>query len=136
MTTHTLYEHPDHVAVCRLPVGVAAPDWATGRPSPLVSLTFTADETSLVCAADAVPTGVTHEGPFTALAVAGPLDFGLTGVLAELLRPLADAGVSVFTVSTYDTDWILLPAERAGEAVEALRRRGHVVTPRPSDSTS
>lgn len=128
MTSWTLYEHPHQLAVCRLAAGAEAPEWASTRPAALVSLTYTAAETSLVCAADAVPDGVTFSGPFAAFSVAGPLDLSLTGVLAELLRPLADDGISVFTISTHDTDWILVPAERAGAAAEALRRRGHAVT--------
>ncbi|WP_298325278.1 ACT domain-containing protein [Haloactinopolyspora sp.] len=127
MSARTLHEHPGDLAVCRLPAGAEAPDWATTHPAPIVSLTYTADETSLVCAASAVPSGVPHEGPFTSFSVAGPLDFTLTGVLAGLLQPLAEAEISVFTLSTHDTDWILVPAGRSGAAKEALRRRGHVV---------
>ncbi|MGH8827615.1 MAG: ACT domain-containing protein [Jiangellaceae bacterium] len=132
MTTWTLNVHPGHLAVCRLPVGAALPDWASATDGPITSLTRTAAETSIVCAADVVPEHVTYEGPFTALAVAGPLDFALAGVLAELLTPLAEAGVSVFTISTFDTDWILVPADRTGAAIEALRRRGHTVTEGPT----
>nr|WP_218889509.1 ACT domain-containing protein [Saccharopolyspora hordei] len=67
------------------------------------------------------------EGPFRALEVAGPLDFSLTGVLASLLVPLADVGISVFTLSTFDTDWILVPADSAGKAADALTAAGHTV---------
>ena len=70
----------------------------------------------MVCAARSVPTKSVHQRPFTAFEVEGPLDFALTGVLAELLAPLAEAEISVFTLSTYDTDWILVPGRR--------RRRG------------
>jgi hypothetical protein len=59
--------------------------------------------------------------------VAGTLDFALTGVLAGLLEPLAAEAISVFTLSTFDTDWILVPADRADDAAEAWRRRGHTV---------
>ncbi|MBE9375426.1 ACT domain-containing protein [Saccharopolyspora sp. HNM0983] len=68
------------------------------------------------------------QGPFRALEVQGPLDFSLTGVLASLLVPLADAGVSVFTLSTFDTDWILVPAESADAAVDSLTAAGHTVS--------
>lgn len=67
------------------------------------------------------------EGPFRALEVRGPLDFSLTGVLASLLTPLADAEISVFTLSTFDTDWILVPAALTGAASEALTAAGHIV---------
>lgn len=134
MTTWTLIVHPGRLAVCRLPVGAAVPDWVSATDGPIASLTRTAAETSIVCAADDVPEHITHEGPFTALAVAGPLDFALTGVLSELLTPLAEAGMSVFTISTFDTDWILVPADRTGAAIEALRRRGHIVTEGPTSA--
>ena len=65
---------------------------------------------------------------FIAFSVKGPLDFALTGVLAELLAPLAAAEISVFTLSTFDTDWILVPGDKADEAAEVWRRSGHEVT--------
>jgi hypothetical protein len=74
---------------------------------------------------------VKKEGPFTAFAVEGPLDFALTGVLHALLGPLAEAGISVFTLSTDSTDWILVPIGKAEEAAEQWRRRGHTVVPAP-----
>ena len=73
--------------------------------------------------------GRAQQGPFTAFAVEGPLDFALTGVLAALLAPLAEAGISVFTISTYDTDWMLVPSRERDAAAEAWRRRGHTVAP-------
>lgn len=78
-------------------------------------------------AAEAGP-DVRVQGPFRALEVEGPLDFSLTGVLASLLVPLADAEVSVFTLSTFDTDWILVPADSADLAAEALTAAGHTVS--------
>jgi hypothetical protein len=63
-------------------------------------------------------------GPWRAFEVAGPLDFALTGILSRLAQPLADAGVSLFAVSTYDTDYVLVRAESAASAVNAWRRAG------------
>jgi hypothetical protein len=120
-----LREHPQAVSVVQLPPGAPAPEWATGGP--LASVTWTAEETSVVCPSSAVPDELPGriEGPFTAFEVAGPLGFSLTGVLATLLRPLADARISVFTVSTYDTDWLLVRAGSAAEARSAWRADGH-----------
>ena len=109
----------------RLAPGSEVPEWA--ESSSVFSVTATATETSLVCAARSVPTKARAQKPFTAFAVQGTLDFALTGVLAELLAPLAEEAVSVFTLSTFDTDWILVPADRADDATEAWRRRGHTV---------
>src|SRR4051812_150388 len=102
---HRLLVLPGTYAVCRLPADAAAPNWGAGD---FVSVTRTAGETSVVCREDAVPEGVPREGGRRLLRVAGALDVALVGVLASLLVPLADAGVSVFCVSTFDTDYLLI----------------------------
>jgi len=68
---------------------------------------------------------VVHEGGFRVLRIQGPLDFALTGILDSLLHPLADERIAVFTVSTYDTDYILVREAALGRAVEILMRGGH-----------
>ena len=122
---HVLVMHDEPLVVVRLGVGADIPDWASSGT--LFSVTATATETSLVCGARGVPRKVRQQGPFTAFAVEGPLDFALTGVLAGLLVPLAEAQVPVFALSTFDTDWLLVPADRAAAAAEAWRRAGHGV---------
>ena len=121
-----LNRYPETLAVVRLGPGTEVPKWA--ESSSLFSITATATETSIVCAARSVPTKSVHQRPFTAFEVEGPLDFALTGVLAELLAPLAAAEISVFTLSTFDTDWILIPGDKADQAAEEWRRSGHEVT--------
>ena len=121
-----LVRHDEPLAVVRLGAGSEVPDWATS--STLLSITATAEETSVVCAAGAVPARATSEGPFTAFRVGGTLDFALTGVLSRLLAPLAEAGISVFTLSTYDTDWVLVPTARADVAAAVWAESGHPVT--------
>ena len=120
--TFTLHQFPEKLAVVRLAPGAEIPQWA--ESSSLFSITATATETSLVCASRSVPTKTPSQKPFTAFAVQGPLDFALTGVLSDLLAPLAEAEISVFTISTFDTDWILVPVVRADDAAEAWRRSG------------
>jgi hypothetical protein len=129
---HTLVQYDDALAVVRLGPGSDIPSWATA--STLFSVTATKTETSIVCHASTVPAKARREGPFVAFEVAGPLDFALTGVLSALLAPLAHAGVSVFTISTYDTDWILIKADAAEAAVAAWTAAGHTVTT-PSPDT-
>ncbi len=105
------------LAVCRLtPDSALAPWMVEGE---LWSLTRTRDELSVVVDATRVPAGVRAEGPFSVFMVAGPLDFGLTGILARLTAPLAEAGIPVFVVSTYDTDYVLVRSERAAAACAA-----------------
>ena len=117
---------PGRLDVCRLEAGAAPPAWAAGGP--LWSITASADELSVVCAEGRAPEGVRREGGWRALKVAGPLDFALTGVLSGVAGPLAEAGVSIFAVSTFDTDYVLVKEERLGAAVAALRAAGLAVT--------
>ncbi len=121
----TLQRFPETLAIVRFPPGGDIPSWA--ESSSIFSITATATETSVVCAARSVPTKARHEKPFTAFCVAGQLDFSLTGVLSELLAPLAEAEISVFTISTFDTDWILIRTPDADKATTEWRRRGHEV---------
>ncbi len=123
--TYTLEQFPEKLAVVRLGPGAEVPAWA--ESSSLFSVTATATETSVVCAMRSVPKKAKQAGPFIAFAVQGPLDFALTGVLSELLRPLAAAQISVFTISTYDTDWVLVPVNDASLAAAEWRRSGHEV---------
>ena len=126
---YTLLRYPEKLVVASLAAGSDVPDWA--ESSSVLAIIATATETTLVCAGRSVPRKVRQEGPFTAFAVEGPLDFSLTGVLHGLLGPLAEEQISVFTMSTFPTDWILVPVGRADEAAEAWRRRGHTVAPAP-----
>ena len=84
-------------------------------------------ELTLVAPEASVPDGVGAERGWRALEVDGPLDFSMTGVLAALSGALAQAGVSIFAVSTYDTDVLLVRAGQLRAAVDALRDAGHVV---------
>ncbi len=88
----------------------------------LVSVTLTRDELSLVVPEDAAPESAQIAGGWRALRVAGVLDFALTGVLASLAAPLADAGISIFAVSTYDTDYLLIPATNLTTALDCPAR--------------
>ena len=129
-----LSRYPETLAVVKLPPGAEVPGWA--ESSSIFSVTATATETSVVCAARSVPKKSVHQRPFTAFEVEGPLDFALTGVLSALLQPLAEAEISVFTLSTFDTDWILVPGDAADRAEEEWRRSGHTVEPAvPSTAT-
>lgn len=116
---------PDRLSVCRLP---ADAPWPQPPVSGFFSVTRTDDEISVVCQEDAAPVDARIEPDWRALEVAGPLDFGLVGVMAQLTAPLADVDVSVFVISTYDTDLVLVHAGALERAVQALRDAGHVVT--------
>jgi hypothetical protein len=116
-----------HLAICRMNHDAPFPSWLPRTSSPLTAIVRTDDELSVVCPAAEVPGDVHHEGPWRALRVAGPLDFALVGILARLSTALADAGISVFAISTFDTDYLLVRGETLDQAVTALRSAGHDV---------
>lgn len=118
---------PDDYAVCRLDVGTPVPaglDASIG----LVSVTWTPTEISLICPSQQAPPGAIVNTPWRCLRVSGPLDLALTGILAALVNPLAEARVNIFAFSTYDTDYLLVPDVRLDEALAALSVAGHRVT--------
>jgi hypothetical protein len=116
---------PDRLAVCRLPADAPFPEWT--RPGDLLALVRTRDELSIVCAERYVPPEVRAERGWRAVMVQGPLEFSLTGVLASLAVPLARAGVSVFALSTFDTDYVLVKEDALDRAVAALTGAGFLV---------
>jgi hypothetical protein len=117
---------PGAYAVCRWAPGEALPDWV--HQGAFVSVTRTPTELSVVSAFDAVPAGTVHEGPWRMLVVRGPLDFALTGVMASLASPLAAAAISIFTIATYDTDYLLVRAGDLERAIAALTSAGHRIS--------
>jgi hypothetical protein len=114
-------------AVCRLPVGSALPTGvlAHANNGGVVSVTWTTDEISIMCPAAHVPEGASVETPWRCFRVTGPINLALTGVLASIISPLADARVNIFAFSTFDTDYLLVPAVRLTEAIAALTAAGH-----------
>ena len=112
----------DPLAVVRLPGNAAVPDWATRGI--FCSITRTPHELSIVTSFADVPATEQREGPWTAFMVHGPLDFALTGILSKISGALANAGVSIFAISTYDTDYVLVPSEDAERARSALTTSG------------
>lgn len=116
---------PGVLAVARLAPEAEVPSWAA--EGVLTASVRTPGELSVVCAAEAVPAGVLVQGGWRVLRLEGPFAFELTGILSAVLLPLAAAGVPIFALSTYDTDWVLVPGERLGVAVSALRASGHTV---------
>jgi hypothetical protein len=119
----TLILLPDEMVVARLSADAALPDWALAAS--FVSITRTPDELSILCPASHAPDDIQAERGWRCLQVAGPLDFSLVGMLASLLGPLQEAGVSVFALSTYDTDYLLMKNTQLSRALKALRAAGH-----------
>ncbi|MFV2017413.1 ACT domain-containing protein [Micromonospora sp. LOL_023] len=119
---------PEEYAICRLPAGSSLPAGLLAGPADgIVSVTWTEDEVSIICRADRAPAEATAATPWRCLQVAGPLDLAMTGVLASLAGPLADARVNIVAFSTYDTDYLLVPTVRLAEALATLTGTGHRV---------
>ncbi len=118
----------EELALCRLDPDEAVPEWATGG---FVATVKTPEELSVVCPAARVPPEAVASSGWRAFRVAGALDLSLTGVLAALLDPLEQAEIPIFAISSYDTDYVLVPSERVEAAREALVAAGHrFVAPR------
>jgi hypothetical protein len=112
-------------AVCKLASDAPLPSWAT--VGGLFSVTRTADELSVVCPQASVPDAVHCEPGWRCLRVAGAMPFTLVGVLAALTTAVARAGVGVFAVSTFDTDYLFVKEADLPRAVAGLRAAGHIV---------
>ncbi len=122
---YSLQQFPEKLAVVKLPAGAEIPSWA--ESSSLFSVTATATETSVVCAGRDVPTKVIAQRGLTAFAVQEAPGHELAGFLVSLLGPLAEAGLSVFTITTHDTVWILVKVADAEQAAAAWQDAGHSV---------
>ncbi|MDG4761261.1 ACT domain-containing protein [Micromonospora sp. WMMD710] len=120
---------PGEYAVCRLAAGAALPHELTsglGRAD-VITVSWTADGISVICPTDRVPAQAVVETAWRCLRVAGPTEVAGAGTLAALVDPLTEARVSVVTFSTFDTDYVLVPAVRLAEGTAALERAGHRV---------
>jgi hypothetical protein len=114
--------HPERLAIARLEREAAVPDWARGQ---FVNVARTPTELSIVCAQEHVPRSVVHEREKIAFGIVGTVPMTSIGILASLCGALARASVPVFALSTYDTDWLLVSADRLAFARAALEGEGH-----------
>jgi hypothetical protein len=123
--TFTLSVLAARFSLCRLdPDEPAPPDLLAG---PFACLTRTPTELSVICEEGQEPAGARRETGWRALAVHGPLSTAEVGVLAALAGALAAAGVPILAISTFDTDWLLVPGAQLDRARQALEAAGHAV---------
>jgi hypothetical protein len=117
-------------AVCRLPADAPVPAWASA-PGSFTSVTWTAEELSIVCEDARLPgpgcEGLRSEAGFSLLRLQGPFPLDTVGVLASVAKPLADAGISLLAIGTFDTDYLLVKRALAARAVSALVEAGHTL---------
>ncbi len=116
---------PGAFGVAHLPPDSQVPTWAEGAD--FVCVTNTPTELSIVCADAAIPSGVETQRGFRCFRVLGPLDFAEVGILASVTSALAQAGISIFAVSTFETDYLFVRGRDIEAAISALTAAGHVV---------
>src|SRR6266849_2530294 len=116
---------PERFAISRLAADATIPEWAT--QGAFFSVTRTGDELSIVTELFRVPVGVQSQPGWRVLKVHGPFVLSEIGVLASFAAPLAEAKISLFAVSTFDTDYLLVAGETLLAAIAALERAGHTI---------
>ena len=121
---------PQAYAIARLDPEAAIPDWADGAG--FVSISRTDDELSIVCVEGRVPQSARKDAGWTCLKLLGPFEFGETGIVLSIIRPLSENGLGIFIVSTFDGDHLLVKTSDLEKAVTLLAQAGHIV----SDSDS
>lgn len=112
-------------SVCQLETEAPTPPWA--KNGEFFAITRTTEELSIVCQSQLVPADVLAENGWRAVKVVGPLEFSMVGVLASLSATLAEASVSIFVISTYNTDYVLVKAAQLDDAITALLGAGHQI---------
>lgn len=116
----------DHFALCRLPADADVPAWVA-HATAFLTVSRTPTELSIVADERAVPTELDAQRGYRALRVDGPLPLEIVGVLAALATPLAAAGVPIFPIATYDTDYLFVPGVELERAAAVLVAAGHRV---------
>jgi uncharacterized protein len=124
-----LRQLPGDLAILQLPSDATTPSWLNFAAAPLVSVTHTADELSVVCPSSEVPARLTCESGWRAFRVEGKQDFSAVGILSSILSPLASAGISIFSISTFDTDYILVRTNALEKARKVLQQHFQLLEP-------
>lgn len=126
-----LKELPGSYSILRLGAKDPVPEWA--MQGPFHSVNRTSEELSIVCESQFVPAEIEYRSDqWKCLRVEGLLDFGQTGILSSIAGPLARAKISIFAISTYNTDYVLVKADTLERAKEALKKNGVSCAPEAS----
>ena len=124
LPTLTLSLLAEPYAVCRLPTGTPV---SSPKPGAFSLLVQAVEETTLVCPLHQTPPEAETDAGWRCFRIMQSFDFGMPGILASVLEPLARAGIGIFATSTFSTDYVLVKEQDAGRAVEALRAAGHQI---------
>jgi len=126
----TLRVLPGELTITKIPPESPIPSWLDLSALPLASVTHTEKELSIICPSSSVPTGLNSETGWRALRVEDKLEFSAVGILAAILNPLAAAGISILSISTFDTDYILVRSSALEQAKSALARYFQIIEDR------
>ena len=116
---------PDRYAICRLEPGDSLPPWINHEG--FLSITHTTEELSIVCQEAIIPPAIPCQAGWHMLKFEGTFDFSQTGVLASVTLPLAEAGISILAISTYNTDYVLIQTGQLEQAIQVLQEAGHTL---------
>ena len=111
--------------ICVFESDTPIPDWAV--TASLCSITRTDKELTVVCPQNIIPADIKHERDWRCFRIDGSFDLNQIGVISSLAAPLAQAGISIFVVSSYDTDYILVKEQKVEQAVAVLSDNGHSI---------
>lgn len=111
-------------AICRLPPTAPVPEW-TGNAHAFLTISRSRDELSIIADDAAVPQHIDARRGYRAITVDGPLPLDLVGILVAILAPLAEAGIPILAVATFDTDYVLVHEDALLRALAALEAAGH-----------
>ncbi|MDD5144727.1 MAG: ACT domain-containing protein [Candidatus Pacebacteria bacterium] len=110
---------PGKLGICHLNKNSEIPEWAQ-KEGIFSSVSRTQDELSIICPQENIPAGVLFEGEWRVFKILGPLGFTLTGVVSALSKPLSDEEISIFYISTYETDYLMVEEENVEGAKKIL----------------
>ncbi len=113
---------PQHLGVCQLEANSPTPAWLKIEKDKFISITYTANELSIVCDDSLIPQDIKVQRDWRMFKIKGQLDFALVGILKQVISPLADHGISIYAISTFDTDYVLVQSKDFGPCIEVLKQ--------------
>jgi len=115
----------DKYGICTLPNTAPIPDWALTQS--LASITRTEKELTIVCRLEILPSQYQSDLKWRCFKIDGSFDLNQIGVISSISSPLADAGISIYVISTYDTDYFLIQEQNLEQTISVLSNSGHYI---------
>jgi hypothetical protein len=116
----------EEYGICSLPAAASIPDWSLKQS--LISITRTDEELTIVCRQDLIPPEFKSDLNWRCFKIDGAFDLNQTGVISSISSPLADAGISIYVISTYSTDYFLVKEKKLDQTISVLSDSGHNIT--------